>query len=284
MPYADLSRARIYYETSGPSNGAPLLLIHGFSAQLIAWYPGLLQLLEEAGFWVIKFDNRDAGLSQKFGGINEPTHYELSDMAADAGELLAHLGLESAHVVGMSMGGMIAQQLAVDRPAVVRSLVLMCTAPNTNFHTADPELQELRRQFEPRSREDAIRHYIELEQISGIDGLGEEWFAAFAEQAYDRSYAPDGAARQRVAIDTAPDRTVALKAVTVPVAVVHGRQDRLISYRAGIAMYEAIPQSELHVFSPMGHQLAPRFWESLVRIIRDTAQKATPDDWTKPSA
>jgi pimeloyl-ACP methyl ester carboxylesterase len=270
MPYAPVGSIELYYELSGPEDGEPLVLIHGLGAQLIAWYPGFCELLEDAGFRVIRFDNRDAGLSTKLDG----TPYELQDMADDIVGLLDHLGVESAHVTGISMGGMLAQQVGISHPDRVRSLCIICSTPSNDFLIFEEEVQEVRNRPPARTREEGIQQYIEQERISGLDDLSEEWIQEFAAAVYDRGYHPKGQARQYTAVLDSPDRTHALKDVRIPTVVVHGRDDRLISFRGGIAIAEAVPDAELLVLADMGHQVRPRLWPEIVGAIRRTADRA----------
>jgi pimeloyl-ACP methyl ester carboxylesterase len=240
VPYADLSKARIYYEVSGPADGLPLLLIHGLGASIAMWDPGLIAAFEQARFRVIQFDNRDVGWSS-----TSPAPFELADMAQDARELVKHVGLDRVHVAGQSMGGMIAQQFAISYPEVTLSLTSIYSAPGRDHIVSDPELAaEHRQQGAASSREEAVQQFIARETISGLEGLDEAWIRAYAEQ------------------------------LDVPAAVIHGRNDPLISFAGGIATARAIPGAELHIFANMRHQLRRDLWPDFVRIIQRTALRA----------
>ncbi|MHC6595119.1 alpha/beta fold hydrolase [Arthrobacter sp. C152] len=272
MLYADVGSAQLCYETSGPADGEPLVLIHGLGAQLIAWYPGFCQKLEAAGFRVIRVDNRDVGLSSKHPGLD----YSLWDMAEDIAGLLDTLGIESAHVAGASMGGMIAQLLAASRPDRVRSLCVMFSAPGPAYLSDnDEEVRCVLEQQPATDRESAIQQWITSERISGLEGLDESWIEEFAASIYDRSYSPDGFERQARALRSSPDLSELLQSISAPTAVIHGRNDRLISFQGGIASAQAIPDSELHVYADMGHQVKPELWDDFVRVIARTASRAS---------
>lgn len=278
MPTAHLPSVRLYYELSGPIDGDPLVLIHGLGAQMIAWYPGLIALLEAEGFRVLRFDNRDVGLSQKFetpAGGGSP--YDIHAMANDVVELLDHVGFSGAHIAGQSMGGMIAQQVAIDHPEYVHSLVSIYSSPAPGFMVDDPEVQAVRSETPEREREGAIAQYVRRERMSGYDGFDEEWMHNFAAQVVDRDWDPAGADRQEAAVLHSPDRRPALANVMVPAAVIHGRDDRLIGFDGGVATAVALPNAELHIFTDMGHQLPPRYWPDFVRIfcrVRDRVRRA----------
>ncbi|MCE3555910.1 alpha/beta hydrolase [Pseudonocardia sp. RS11V-5] len=275
MPYADLTTHRLYYETQGPESGEPLVLIHGLGAQLIAWFPGFVAELEKHDFRVVLFDNRDIGLSSEFP---HDALYTVDDMAADVVGLMDHLGLDSAHIAGQSMGGMIAQQFAITYPERLRSLCSIYSAPHIGFRrTDDPYVQEVRGRRPAADRDSAIAHYIEQERISGLDGLTEQEILEFATAVYDRSHRPDGQARQQRAIMDAPDRRPGLAGITVPTVVIHGRDDRLIDFTGGIATAQAVPDSELHVYAGMGHQIPPHLWSDTAGVIARNARRRLPD-------
>jgi pimeloyl-ACP methyl ester carboxylesterase len=269
MPYADAGRIRLCYEVTGPQDGEPLLLIHGLGAQLIAWYPGFCRALEAAGLRVIRFDNRDVGLSSK---LDDDPAYQLRDMAADAVNLLDALGLGQVHVAGQSMGGMIAQELAISHPQRVRSLCSIYSAPSAEYLTG--ELRAILRRPATRGREEAIGQWIETERLSGLDGFDEVWIRDFAAAIYDRDYCPAGFQRQTRALLAAPDLRPGLAQLTMPTAVIHGRDDRLISYQGGIATAAAVPGAELHLYAGLGHQVAPRLWSDFVRVVTRNIERS----------
>lgn len=273
----------IEYERDG--SGEPLLLIMGLAAQLTAWPPGLVSGLVERGFDVIRHDNRDIGLSSEMRGdppsavrsflrrlfrrpVDAP--YTLADMADDAAGLLTALGIESAHVVGASMGGMIAQQLAIGHPGRVRSLTSIMSTPGdrSGGPTARVALA-LARRPEP-SPEHAVETTVETFRLISGPHFEEEEVRRMAEEGLSRSYRPEGVARQTAAVLAAPDRVPRLRHVRVPTLVVHGLLDPLVKYSGGIATAEAVPGSRLLMFNDMGHDLpAPRIDELADAIARN---------------
>lgn len=275
MPHADLANVRLYYDLSGPADGEPLVLIQGLGAQSITWPPGFVALLQAERFRVILFDNRDVGLSTWFDDASEQP-YVLADMSDDVAHLLDHLGIRKAHVVGQSMGGMIAQQFAIDHQDRTLSLISIYSAPVAapEFLVQAAAVSAARNSPWPADREGAIQRYIAQEMISGLEEYDDEWIRAYAERVIDRAYNPPGQERQMAALRGAPDRRPGLAAVTVPAAVIHGRNDPLVSFRGGIATAVALPNAELHVFTEMAHQVKPSYWPDYVRIIARTAARA----------
>ena len=272
MPYAESAQLRLWYEVSGPEDGEPLVLIHGLGAQLIAWYPGFCRVLEEHGFRVIRFDNRDVGLSSK---LDHGAEYDLSDMAGDVVGLLDALALRSVHLVGQSMGGLVAQLVAASYPERIRSLCTIYSAPSPAYLLKDdPEVRAVLEQPPATDRESAIRQWIHSERISGLDGLEEAWVEELAAAIYDRSYCPSEFERQARALRRCPDLTDRLGSVSVPTVVIHGRDDRLISFLGDIATAVAIPDAELHVYADMGHQVRPDLWSDFARVIARNAFRA----------
>lgn len=272
MPYANLGHVRLWYELSGPEDGEPLLLIHGLGAQLIAWYPGFCERLTDQGFRLIRFDSRDIGLSSKMDG--SPV-YGLEHMASDVVGLLDWLKLPSAHVVGQSMGGMVAQLLAISQPERVRSLCTIYSAPSPDYLIEDDEdVRAVLDQPPATDRESAIRQWIRSEQLSGLEGLDEAWVEGLAAAIYDRNYCPAGFQRQARALRSCPDLSGQLSAVKTPTLVIHGRNDRLMSFHGAIATATAVPGAELHVYAGMGHQVKPDLWGDFVRAISRNALRA----------
>jgi pimeloyl-ACP methyl ester carboxylesterase len=270
MPTASLGSVDIYFESQGPEAGQPLVLIPGLGSQLIAWYDPFCALLVDAGFRVIRFDNRDSGLSGR-----AQSGYTTSDMAGDVANLIHHLGYGAAHVVGQSMGGVIAQQLAVSHPEVVRSLCIFYSAPHIpSFRVVDAEAQKVRGAAPAASREEAIAQWIERERISGLDGFDEAWIARFARTFVERAYSPEGQLRQESATLNNPDLGERLRELRQPTVVIHGREDRLVSWKGGVAIADAVRGSELHVFAGMGHQVRPDLWADYAELIQRNATRA----------
>jgi len=270
MPYADLGQLRLCYEISGPVDGEPLLLIHGLGAQMIAWYPGFCRALEAAGFKLIRFDNRDVGLSSK---LEDTPDYSLADMASDVVGLLEALGLESVHLVGQSMGGMIAQELAISHPERVRSLCSIYSAPSAEYLTDDELFWTILERPAVLDRDQAILQWIDTERLSGLEGFDAASIHEFAAVIYDRNYCPQGLRRQAQAMLNGADRSAGLAQLSVPTAVIHGRDDRVVSYTGGVATALAVPDAELHLYAGMGHQVTPRLWSEFVRVIARNVQR-----------
>lgn len=278
MPHARSGGAEIYYETMGDESGPPLVLISGFAAQLVSFPEGFCAELAAAGFRVIRIDNRDTGLSQMFGGPEDlDGGYELEDMAADVLRVLDDLGLPSAHVLGQSMGGFIAQLLALDHPERVRSLVLLYTIPSGDpAHLVgshdNPGLLVPQKRW---PRDESVEGYVAL--LSHFNGEGFpfdfEEARAIAGRAYDRSYRPDGAPRQWAAVLRAEPRLERLRQVTAPTLILHGRNDPSLHWRAAFDMAQAIPDAELHVFAGMGHYLPAELWPEMATAIARNARR-----------
>lgn len=279
----------VEYETTGDPADPPLLLVMGLGAQLIAWPAEFRALLAGRGYYVIAHDNRDVGLSSKFedgpkpdvvaafGGDYSSASYTLSDMAADSAGLLDALGIESAHVVGASMGGMIAQTIAIEHPAKVRSLCsIMSTTGDRTVGAPDSSALGALLAPTPTNREEAIETGVAAQRVIGSPGFpfDETKVRERAGIAYDRCFNPAGMARQLVAIQASGDRTSALGAVTVPTLVIHGDADPLVTPSGGEATAKAIPGADLLVIEGMAHDLPEETWPQVVDAIAANAAKA----------
>jgi pimeloyl-ACP methyl ester carboxylesterase len=291
MGIAERDGVQLHYEVMGDEGGEPLLLVMGFTAQLTAWPEGFCQLLVERGFRVVRFDNRDCGLSSKTEGpppdagtllmkalsgddISTQVPYTLSDMAADGIAVLDALGIDSAHVVGASMGGMIVQTMAVEQAHRLRSVTsIMSTTGDPSVGRAEPAVMAALLTPPPAEREAAIAHSIKVsQQISGP--LWDEGEAlARASTAYDRSFHPVGAAFQLAAIAASGDRTERLRTIDLPFLVIHGRADPLITLSGGLATADAVPGSDLVVFGLMGHNLPEPYWVQAVDAITGVGRR-----------
>ena len=284
-------RVELHYETFGDPSGRPLLLVMGLGGPLTWWPLGLCRRLADEGFYVIRYDNRDTGRSTRFdrhrvtqgdivkaflgGRVMVP--YSLLDMANDAFGLMDHLGLQQAHVAGVSMGGMIAQTMATERPARVLSLTsIMSTTGRRRVGFVDPKLiPHLLRRL-GTSRE----HYVESSvqfwrRISSpAYPTAEEVARARAEETWDRGISFTGVSRQMVAIMTQRDRTEALGRLRIPATVVHGTADRMVHVSGGKATAKAIPGAELVLVPGMGHDLPEGLWETFSDAIRSAADRA----------
>lgn len=296
MATAQVNGVSIEYEVDGPRDGEPMLLIMGLGAQLVVWPPDLVQMLTTAGFRVIRPDNRDIGLSSKTEAPLPRTadvvkalgsrrlarsSYTLSDMAADKAALLDHLGIRAAHVVGVSMGAMIAQQLAIDVPEAVLSLTsIMSNTGNPRYGRISPRLipsfTRSMRTPEPADREAAVRASLAgYRNISGPH-FDEDEMRSVVEAGMERDTDSVGTSRQLLAIRASADRTPGLRRLTVPTLVIHGLLDKLVLPSGGIATARAVPGSRLLMFPDMAHDLPKvRRREIADAIIANAARAAT---------
>lgn len=260
--YAPTNGIRLWYRDEGSRTGDPILLIMGLSSQLIAWPQAFVDNLVDRGYRVIRFDNRDCGLSDKIeespAGSLLPAYY-LRDMADDTVGLLDHLGIQSAHIVGASMGGMIAQLVAINHEPRVRSLCsIMSTTGDRTVGWATPDAVAAVLAPVPTEREAAIEHMANVMAVIGSKTLAESerpGRLAMAAAAYDRMVYPQGTARQFDAICASLNRTEQLRTLRVPTLVIHGDEDSLINVSGGLATAEAVPGAELLRLPTMGHDL-----------------------------
>ena len=273
------------YEVHG--EGDPLLLVMGLGGQLVAWPATFIAGLVDRGFQVITFDNRDIGLSTKIDAA-PPTKtqtamfsisrrfaksaYLLSDMAKDAVGLLDALNIERAHVVGMSMGGMIAQTMAIEHPSRVRSLTsIMSTTGNPRVGRPKTSVLLRAGKLTRGSRETFPDRQAALFKLFSGSLYDELEIREVAKLSVERNFTPDGTARQMAAIMASPDRTPQLKKLNVPTLVVHGLEDGLVQPSGGYATTKAIPGARLLAFPDMGHNLPQaRIPEILDEIKRNT--------------
>ncbi|MGI9599209.1 MAG: alpha/beta fold hydrolase [Acidimicrobiales bacterium] len=278
----------IEYETYG--DGEPLLLVMGLGGQLTSWPAGFVELLAQR-FRVIAFDNRDSGLSSETDGpMMTPSAYFrslvsrrapdsgylLADMATDAAGLLAALDIDKANLVGASMGGMIAQTMAVDHPGRVRSLtsIMSNTGDSRNGRTATAMMVKLARR--PRlTEENAVDELVMMTTMFAGPTWDEEEIRRLAKASIERSFKPDGTARQLAAINASPDRTPALAAITAPTLVIHGLLDQLVLPSGGTATAKAVPGSRLTMFPEMGHDLPRSRWPEMVELITANAARSS---------
>jgi pimeloyl-ACP methyl ester carboxylesterase len=276
MPHAKANGLEIYYETHGPEDGEPILLIMGLGAQMIAWSPELIADLVAAGHRVIVFDNRDVGLSEKLDvagapnmgeivqarreGRAPPVAYTLTEMAADAAGLLTALGVDRAHIVGASMGGMIAQLVAADFPERTLSLTsIMSTTGNPELPPARPEaMARLGMPApDPRADEGAFRaHAVAGAKVmAGTYPVDETRAGDQAVKAFNRCFHPVGFQRQYAAILASPDRRPKLATITAPTVVIHGDADPLVPVEGGRDTAANIRGAELIIVTGAGHEM-----------------------------
>ena len=285
----------IEVEDLGKPTGEPLLLIMGLGMQLTAWHRGLVQQMLDQGFRVIRFDNRDVGLSQNFDGLGAPnlalaalqrlarwpvrSAYSLSDMADDAAGVLTALGLKSAHVCGASMGGMVAQQLALNHPERVRSLTLMMTdsgARGLPRPTLKVSAALLARPADPYDLDSLVDHYYRLFRLIGSPAYPgpEAWLRQVCADAVRRSNRPQGFARQLMAIAADTGRAAQLGRIKRPTLVLHGLADPLIPVAAAHDLAARIPGAQLELIEGMGHDLPEPLWPRFVAAIQAVAARA----------
>jgi pimeloyl-ACP methyl ester carboxylesterase len=266
-----------------------MLLVMGLGTQMLGWHEEFCEALAGRGFHVIRFDNRDNGRSTKLSHLPAPTlrqlalrdrkaaSYSLDDMADDAIGLLDHLDIGRAHVVGASMGGMIAQTIAIRHPDRVLSLVSIMSNTGARL-TGQPALGVLPIFLKraPRTRAAYVDHIVALFETIGSPGFDrdEAEFRALQERAFDRGIDPSGTARQLAAIMTGGNRAARLRRVDVPALVIHGKADRLVNPSGGRATAKAIPGARLLLIDGMGHDLPRGVWPQLVDGIADTAARA----------
>jgi pimeloyl-ACP methyl ester carboxylesterase len=267
-----------------------LLLIAGFNAQLISWDDELCEQLAQRGHYVIRFDNRDVGLSSKLEEASVPDigalmrgeaidpPYTIEDMADDAVGLLDALGIEKAHICGFSMGGMIAQAVVINHPRRVLSLIsIYSTTGNPELPPPTEEAMGILLTPQPQEREANIEHNIKF--FRAITGPGfdfdEAWARKLATQKYDRAFYLPGAVRQMTAILTQKNRKRALASVSVPTLVIHGTDDPMVSVECGKDTAEAVPDAELKIIEGMGHDLPHGgAWLQIIDAIVEHTHKA----------
>jgi len=286
---------QIEYETFGNPSGRPLLLIIGLGAQMIHWDDDLCRDLAARGHYVIRFDNRDAGLSTKFEEAGVPDlmetfgkimrgekikpPYTLDDMANDAVGLLDALGIRKAHICGMSMGGMIAQTIVIRHPSRVLSLIsIYSTTGSPQIPQPKPEVIGLLIAPPPQEREAYIEHMLVVFKTIAGPGfpVDEKWTRKILAESYDRSFYPQGMVRQLVAILTQDNREPNLASVKAPTLVVHGTSDPLVPVEGGKNTAKAIPGAQLMLIERMGHDLPHGgAWPQIIEAIAAHTQKAT---------
>ncbi|HEU4899236.1 MAG TPA: alpha/beta hydrolase [Actinomycetota bacterium] len=290
MPRAHGNGVELEYETVGDQAGRPLLLVQGLGAQLTSVEDGLCHELASRGFLVIRYDNRDAGLSTWFdqarpvnlaavwSGDHSTLAYTLEDMADDAVAVLDAAGVEAAHVVGVSLGGMIAQLLATRYPERVLSLAsVMSTTGDRAVGQPTGEAASVMMSPMPGDRERFIEQAVaNARAISSGTAypFDEEAVRRGAARGYDRAYHPKGTGRQLAAILAAGDRTPALGQIRAPTLVVHGEEDQIIEVSGGEATAAAIGGARLLRIPGLGHELPPGFWPTLAGALVENANRA----------
>jgi pimeloyl-ACP methyl ester carboxylesterase len=282
MARAQANGLELEYDTFGDPDGPPLVLVMGLGAQMITWEDGFCELLASRGFFVVRYDNRDVGLSTWLdelpapdlaalaGGDLTTAPYRLSDLADDAVGLFDALGIGRAHVVGASMGGMIVQQLAIDHPDRLLSVTsIMSTTGDPAVGQAEPWALAMLTRPPASTREQALADSVDGYRRLGSPGYpdDEAFLLAKATLHYDRARHPVGTLRHAAAVLASGDRTAGLRSVRLPALVVHGDADPLIDVSGGKATAEAIPDAELLVIPGMGHNLPRAVWPTLAEAI-----------------
>jgi pimeloyl-ACP methyl ester carboxylesterase len=295
VPQVSANGVTIEYESFGAATDPVVLMIMGLGAQLTRWPVPLCQMLVSRGFRVIRFDNRDIGLSTKFddvpvpmiatifaarmAGLPPPVPYTLHDMAADTVGLMDALDIGKAHIVGASMGGMIAHLVAADYPQRVLSLTsIMSTSGNLALPPPTPAAAALlvARPPHPSDIEAYVKHALNNMRVLGSPAAPIDEARARERIIADvrRSYSPTGYGRQLAAVTATGDRSTSLRRIKAPTVVVHGADDPLVPLAAGRHCAELIPGAELRIVAGMGHDIPPMFFGTIVDAIVSAAQRA----------
>jgi pimeloyl-ACP methyl ester carboxylesterase len=286
---APASGIELAYQEMGDPEGEPLVLVMGLATQMLAWDEGFCGMLVERGFRVVRFDNRDIGRSTKIDSAGVPSRidmmsgrrasapYFLRDMAGDTIGLMDHLGIESAHVAGASMGGMIVQTMSIEHAERVRSMVSIMSTTGSRW-TGMPSWKAMGVLLgrPPKGREAAVERAIKTFSVIGSPGypLDEKRLRDVAGRSYDRGHSAAGVLRQLHAITASGDRTQALRGVRVPTVVIHGKSDPLVRPAGGRATARAIPGARLKMIDGMGHDLPRDLWPTFVEEIAGNAERA----------
>ena len=281
MPIAVTPQTEICYETIGDPKDPAVVLIMGLGGQMIAWDDEFCGLLAARNLFVIRFDNRDAGLSTCFddadldlsaafgaamAGQPIDVPYTLSDMAGDTRALMDHLHIDRAHLVGVSMGGMIAQTLAAESPDRVTSLTSIMSSTGARA-VGQPSPEALAALFDrpPNDRAAAIEASVRAQKVIGSEThFDEERARRNAAAAFDRAFNPEGTGRQLAAIYSAGNRSAQIAGIVAPTLVIHGEQDSLIHVSGGHHTAEVVPDARLLILDEMGHDLPPPLWDRLI--------------------
>ena len=273
MPTTHNGDVELYYETFGNDDDPVLLLVNGLGSQCINFKEAFCERFAAQGFRVVRFDNRDVGLSSHLKG---GPRYTVEDMADDGFAVLDAVGAARAHIAGWSMGGMIVQQMAIKHPERIASLTSVMSAPGPIPAMRDDEVIAAFTAPPATTRDEAAeRHLAGLKIWGSPASFDVERITADAHAAYDRCHDPEGRARQSKAVAASPSRVEALAQLTVPTLVIHGDADRLVPPIAGQATADAIPGARLEIVEGMGHDYPPEVWDRMVGLVTDHA-KANP--------
>ncbi len=293
MPQIAANGIFIEYDTFGDPSLPAVLLINGLGVQMIYWDEAFCTQLAGEGHHVIRFDNRDIGLSTKFGGFGVPDiaavvsavergeninlPYTVDDMADDATGLLSALNVDKAHFCGSSMGGIIAQTVACRHPERVLGLIsIMSSSGDPTLARPKPELMNVLLTPSPDTREEYIEHNVNYWRAVGSPFFtyDEQWIRSRSAAAFDRSHYPYGKTRQMAAVVSRGDRRELLKSISAPTLVIHGSHDPLVPHAAGIDLAKTIPGAELVTIEGMGHDMPAETWPEIIRAISQHIQSA----------
>jgi pimeloyl-ACP methyl ester carboxylesterase len=290
MPRAHANGIDIEYEEFGDPKATPLLLVMGLGAQMISWDDAFCEQLAARGFRVIRFDNRDSGLSTRMEAAGPPDlasalngdprpAYTLDDMAADAVGLLDALGIEAAHIVGASMGGFISQLIAINHPGRTLSLTSIMSGPSRNEGGVPPTPEAAAILFAkpPATREESIEMSLTGRRawVGSSDPFDEAFERAKVMRSVQRAYYPVGTGRQLLAVLAAEPRLERLHGVRVPTLVIHGQDDILVPIENGRMVAAAVPGARMLELEGMGHDLPRRVWPQVIDAVVETARKAS---------
>lgn len=289
----DVNGISLCYDTFGDPRHPPILLVMGLATQLIHWDDRFCRQLAEQGYWVIRFDNRDIGRSTHLTGLPVPgltammmghwlgrlprPPYRLTDMAEDTLALMDALEIEAAHLVGVSMGGMICQCAALHSPHRVLSLTsIMSTTGDRSLPKPTTAMSLKLVRPMPKDEQGFVRQALDLWQTlhGDVYPFEQERISSLVWRARQRSFYPAGILRQLAAIMASPDRTAQLARLNLPALIVHGDQDPLVPLQCGIATAKAIPDARLDIIPGMGHTLPMDIWPRLITGITDIAGRA----------
>lgn len=296
MPHVTANGVRIEYESRGGENAETILLIMGLGAQMTRWSDDFVDRFVERGFRVVRFDNRDVGLSERMEAAGPPdipgivaalhahttppAAYTLSDMAADAVGVLDALGIAKAHIVGASMGGMIAQLVAADYPEHTLSLTsIMSTTGNPDLPRATPEAMAVLNERGPAPTEDLegyLAHAVRSAKTIGSPGypFDEASIRANSKRDAERSYYPLGFLRQYAAVMASPERRAKIAKISAPTVVIHGEADPLVPVTGGRDTAENIPGAELRIIPGMGHDIPIGLYDTIVEGVMSAVARS----------
>ena len=293
--FAENNGVKIFYRDYGPEDGDPMLLVHGLGAQLVHWPPHLIDFLQANNFRPITYDNRDVGLSSRFAG--EPSfvldyikyflrlpiesEYTIDDMAEDGIKLLEALHIKQAHVLGTSMGGMIAQIISAQYPEKVKSFTLIASTASTPSPLNAPtkavrDLMMERSKNPNASIEEVLEREIKIIGLIGMEGrvVDTPEFRSETIKNFDRAQDGSGYARQLLAILASKGRLDKIKKITAPTLIIHGRHDPMIQLKNAYKMHKLMPHSQLEIIDNMRHLMEPEILSQFEEVLLEHLRKA----------